>query len=151
MIFHRYFHTFYKCHPHPQILKFYDFFTDISTHFTNIIVFHFSATDFTQILQISSNPKIAVFDISVAYLSNIMKSKYCNFIYNWDSIVVQWESSPTVYQVQFGKLFMYAWKEKKNSLILIQGVFFNWDPPKSSKCQPVSKFWQLELFWYTTM
>ena len=29
----------------------------------------------------------------------------------------------------------------------IQGVFFNWDPPKSSKCLPVSKFWHLELFW----
>ena len=25
--------------------------------------------------------------------------------------------------------------------------FFNWCPPKKPKCQPVSKFWHLELFW----
>ena len=29
----------------------------------------------------------------------------------------------------------------------IQGVFFNWCPPKKPKFQPVSKFWHLELFW----
>ena len=34
------------------------------------------------------------------------------------------------------------------SLMKIQGVFFNWCPPKNSKCQPVSKFWHLELFWW---
>ena len=28
----------------------------------------------------------------------------------------------------------------------LQGVLFKWDPPK--KCQPVSKFWHLELFWW---
>ena len=32
--------------------------------------------------------------------------------------------------------------------IYIQGVFFNWSYPKSSKCQSVSKFWHLELFWW---
>ena len=101
MIFHRYFHTFYK---------YYSFSLFCDWFYTNL----------TNIIQ----SKNCSFDISVAYLSNIMKSKYCNFIYNWDSIVVQWESSPTVYQVQFGKLFMYAWKEKKNSLIMIQGDFF---------------------------
>ena len=28
----------------------------------------------------------------------------------------------------------------------LQGVFFNWSPPESSKCQPVSNFRHLELF-----
>ena len=34
--------------------------------------------------------------------------------------------------------------------MFIQGVFFNWDPPKSHKCQPVSKFWHFHFtrFWY---
>ena len=27
-------------------------------------------------------------------------------------------------------------------------VFFHWYPPKNSKCQPVSKFWHLEHFWW---
>ena len=30
-------------------------------------------------------------------------------------------------------------------IVNVQGIFFNWDPPKSFKCQPVSKFWHLEL------
>ena len=33
------------------------------------------------------------------------------------------------------------------SLDIVQGDFFHWYPPKNSKCQPVSKFWHLELFW----
>ena len=35
----------------------------------------------------------------------------------------------------------------KVKCLIIQGGFFHWYPPKSSKCQPVSKFWHLELFW----
>ena len=30
----------------------------------------------------------------------------------------------------------------------IQGVFCDCRPPRSSKCQPVRKFWHLELFWW---
>ena len=33
-----------------------------------------------------------------------------------------------------------------NKKRIIQDVSFNWDPPKSSAIQPVSKFWHLELF-----
>ena len=32
--------------------------------------------------------------------------------------------------------------------LFIQGGFFHWYPPKNFKCQPVSKFWHLELFWW---
>ena len=34
------------------------------------------------------------------------------------------------------------------ALIAIFMVFFYWFCPKNSKCQPVSKFWHLELFWW---
>ena len=42
----------------------------------------------------------------------------------------------------------------KNKMVLIrlpfilQGVFFNWCPPKNHKFFLVSKFWHLELFWW---
>ena len=37
-----------------------------------------------------------------------------------------------------------VWIKKRD----IQGVFCDCRPPKSSKCQPVRKFWNLELFWW---
>ena len=33
-------------------------------------------------------------------------------------------------------------------LLYIQGVFFNWCPPKNYKFFSASKFWHLELFWW---
>jgi len=43
-----------------------------------------------------------------------------------------------------------SWKLRFYHSLLskLQGVFFNWYPPKSSKCQLVSKSWHLELFWW---
>ena len=44
----------------------------------------------------------------------------------------------------------YCWLSLFIKFIRISstGCFFNWYPPKSSKCQPVSKSWHLELFWW---
>ena len=52
-----------------------------------------------------------------------------------------------------------SWKSHLNRLMTmsiyvqyIQGAFLNWSLQDFSKCQPVSKFWHLKLFWcYLTL
>ena len=44
--------------------------------------------------------------------------------------------------------FDIFWSSWANPVGYIQGVFFNWCPPKNHKFFSVSKFWHLELFWW---
>ena len=45
-------------------------------------------------------------------------------------------------------VFPYTLPREQEVYWIIQGVFSHWYPPKNSKCQLVSKFWHLELFWW---